>query len=93
MFFESFLIKINMFLYKALSFTLITLAITVNCQQSPCRIQQQNAGPGEFVPHCESNGDYTQIQKWRENGQLLYWCVDKDGKQVSEKQTTTPTCH
>ncbi|KAI8879211.1 hypothetical protein K501DRAFT_287489 [Backusella circina FSU 941] len=82
-----------MYLSKALlSLTLFTLVISVSCQQSSCRIQQQNAKPGEFVPHCDSNGDYTQIQKWPENGQMWYWCVDKNGNQVTEKQKTTPTC-
>ena len=35
---------------------------------------------GRFMPQCEPDGNYSQIQCWASTGYC--WCADKDGKEV-----------
>ena len=46
---------------------------------------------GRFVPKCEADGSYSQIQCWSSTGYC--WCVDKKGDEVPGTRVRgRPTC-
>ncbi|KAM7443673.1 hypothetical protein ABFA07_007562 [Porites harrisoni] len=75
----------------------------VNCEKDLTKCQVENAKAstssrspqlqpiGRFVPKCEADGSYSQIQCWSSTGYC--WCVDKNGDEmVGTRVRGRPTC-
>ncbi|KAJ8405763.1 hypothetical protein AAFF_G00312000 [Aldrovandia affinis] len=53
--------------------------------QSQCQQQASQAGPGQFIPHCDDQGNYLPMQCWPKMGSC--WCVTKDGTSIAGSMT------
>ncbi|XP_021003324.1 U20-hexatoxin-Hi1a-like [Parasteatoda tepidariorum] len=62
--------------------------------QTACQLQRQQAQAknlkGSFVPKCDSDGSYSQVQCRGSTG--FCWCADKDGKQITKSVRGKPKC-
>nr|ADV40344.1 hypothetical protein [Latrodectus hesperus] len=64
--------------------------LVIAAGQSACEMQKKMASgkKDEFVPTCDPNGDYAQVQcrsGW-------CWCAKKDGKQLTKSVQGKPDC-
>ncbi|XP_067125498.1 U24-ctenitoxin-Pn1a-like [Centruroides vittatus] len=51
---------------------------------------ERNAWSGDYIPQCRKDGTYERKQCWE--WKKLCWCVDKDGKELTEKTKDDVTC-
>nr|XP_042903564.1 equistatin-like isoform X2 [Parasteatoda tepidariorum] len=81
----------NIFALLALFCSLIAMVIGA---QTACQLQRQQEQAknlrGNFIPKCNSDGSYSQVQCHASTG--FCWCADKDGNQITKSARGKPNC-
>ncbi|XP_071042383.1 U20-hexatoxin-Hi1a isoform X1 [Parasteatoda tepidariorum] len=62
--------------------------------QTACQLQRQQEQAknvvGNFIPKCDADGSYSQVQCHGSTGYC--WCADKDGNQLTKSARGKPNC-
>nr|ADV40380.1 putative nidogen 1 [Latrodectus hesperus] len=68
--------------------------VAVLGQETACRLQRKQELAknvvGNFVPTCDADGSYSQVQCHGSTG--FCWCADKDGNQLTKSVRGKPDC-
>lgn len=59
------------------------------CPREKAKLER-NAWSGDYIPQCREDGTYERKQCWEWKN--LCWCVDKDGKKLTEESKEDITC-